>query len=38
MVELVAQALTASDPATLRSELRRGLLRKARAARAALPP
>ena len=38
MVELVAQALTASDPATLRSELRRGLRRKARAARAALPP
>lgn len=38
MVELVAQALTASDPATLRSELRRGLRRQARAARAALPP
>lgn len=37
MVELVAQTLTASDPATLRSELRRGLRRKARAARAALP-
>jgi 5-formyltetrahydrofolate cyclo-ligase len=33
MVELVAQALTAGDPATLRSVLRR----KARAARAALP-
>jgi 5-formyltetrahydrofolate cyclo-ligase len=36
-VELVAQALKASDPAALRGELRRELRRKARAARAALP-
>ena len=36
-MELVAQALKASDPAALRGELRRELRRKARAARAALP-
>ena len=36
-MELVAQALKASDPAARRGELRRELRRKARAARAALP-